>query len=192
MKGDFTKMSELDKTLDNVINSQPEISDGVSNEKSSGDYRDNYGRSFDPSIHLADDSGSPQLTKKGKLRVKQGKSPSKISKSNATSQKPESYRQCAEVVCGTIFGFGQLVAGDEAAPSKQQAEFMIGSYERYFESKQIEDIPPGLAVFMSTVAYAVPVGIIAMKKQDSKLNKAAGWVKKKLFGRKPKEVKTKE
>jgi len=182
--------NDLDKTMQDVIDSQPEVSKGAI-EKSTDqkDHADNYGRAFDPSLHLVDDEGNPQLTAKGKLRVKKGKSPSKIATGKAASQQPESYRQCAEVVCGTIFGFGQLVAGDEAKPSTTQANFMIDSYERYFETKGIEDIPPGLAVFMATTAYCVPVFIKTVRKKESNIHKAMVWVKDKFAKRNTKEPK---
>ena len=181
---------DLDKTMQDVIDSQPEVSEGVTNEATgNSDSVDFYGRSFDPSLHLVDDDGNPELTKKGKLRVKKGKSPSKISKGNAKSEQPESYRQCAEVVCGTIFGLGQLVAGEDANPTKQQAEFMVVSYERYFELKGVEDIPPGLAVFLSTAAYAAPVLIKTFRKKDSNIHKAGKWLKDKFAKRKMKDPK---
>jgi hypothetical protein len=190
---------ELEKSMQDVVDSQPQVSEGVINEKDSDedsvDFNssvDFYGRKFDRSIHLVDDEGNPQLTKKGKLRVKKGKSPSKIATGKVSSQQPESYRQCAEVVCGTIFGLSEMVAGDDAKPSAQQANFMITSYEKYFETRQIEDIPPGLAVFLSTTAYLVPVIIITVKKKESNLNKGIKWIKNKFKKKLPKDPELKD
>ena len=186
-------MSDLDKSMADVIDSQPEVSEGVKgpqNDKNDTENLfDNYNRSFNPQFHIVDDDGKPELTKKGKLRVKKGQSPSKIAKAGVPSQQPESYKQCAQVVCGSIFGFGQLVAGEDAKPSPDQAQFMVDSYERYFEVKGIEDIPPGLAVFLSTAAYAIPVAIKAMNRKESKLYAGYKKLRDKFAKRKVKEPK---
>lgn len=181
-------MSDLEKTMDDVIDSQPDVSGGITGDEHgvvSDDSVDNYGRRFDPSLHVVDDEGKPKLTKKGRLYVQRGKSPSKIKKDKAPSTQPDNYHACAQVVCGTIFGFGQLVAGDDGIPSKDQADFMIQSYERYFESQDIEDIPPGLAVFLSTTAYVLPLSFKALAKKESKLFKAKEWVKRKFEKKDP-------
>jgi len=100
----------------------------------------------------------------------------------------QEYRMAAEGLVSTIYMLGNMVAGDEWSPVQQTDEsgnviydeyvYGVDVWERYFKTKEVTDIPPGLAV---TIWCAVVFGTRATQGPKTRekmaygLGRVKGW-----------------
>lgn len=160
---------------------------------------DKYGRSFDPSIHTTDSDGRPKISgRNGKLCIKPGKGggQSRPGTPGVTTNEPKvktpelvnpAYMEAARATVDTVEALGMMIGGDEWRyihdPDKgiDQRTAGYSVWSRYYEEKGIEDVPPGLAILMWSLAYALPN--LVKPKTKSRLEKVKDWIKIKLFDR---------
>lgn len=67
----------------------------------------------------------------------------------------DEYRAAAKALCSTIFTIGVSVGGVQCKPLPQHVESMESAYEQYFRQRGKVDVPPGVAVLLSTGGYAL-------------------------------------
>jgi hypothetical protein len=70
-------------------------------------------------------------------------------------QSADEYRMAAKAICSTIFTIGVSVGGVQCKPLQQHVESMESSWETYFRARGKIDVPPGVAVALSTGGYAL-------------------------------------
>ena len=71
------------------------------------------------------------------------------------NQPADEFRAAAKALCSTIFTIGVSVGGTACKPLPQHVESMEQSWEQYFRQKGKIDVPPGVAVALSTGGYAL-------------------------------------
>jgi len=100
----------------------------------------------------------------------------------------------AAIACGVttaemIFMIGQAVGGDEWKPTDQERQYMVYAWGRYYEMKNITDLPPGVILATAIGMYMAPR--LTKPKTQARLIaaylKVRGWVRKVLGKGKPVE-----
>lgn len=135
---------------------------------------DKHGSPFDASIHESTSDGQPIINKKdGFLKLKPGRhkknnlgggySRESSPKAAAPAMSQEETqiltqrRYAANISSAVFIKLGIAVFGDEWQPRKddqidEQAELAV-YFEKYFEVKEINDIPPGAALALGLIGY---------------------------------------
>lgn len=194
------------KLITNMPDVQPHAvaAEKMEREQTAREYAghsDKYGRPFDPAIHTVDSEGKPKISgRNGKLCIKPGKgghpgtqNPQDGPKVKAPEPVNAAYMEAARATVDSIEAIGMMIGGDEwryVQDTDKGIDQRVAGYSvfaNYYESKQIEDIPPGLAILMWSLAYALPN--LVKPKTKSRLEKARDWVKLKLFDRATKKDK---
>jgi len=150
-----------------------------------GGLLDRFGRGFDPNIHVTDDLGNPKLTATGGLRVRRGQSPSYVGGATSSSEPRRSPDALAagQAIADAIIGSAHMMLGDDWAPRVDPATGMNerlamgAAWGRYFEATGMRDIPPGWAITIVMVSYAMPR--MAQPKTQTKLTQIGAWLKDK-------------
>lgn len=90
-----------------------------------------------------------------------------------TKKKSES--SAARVLTQITFSIGQFVAGEEGIPNKEyhEEENITNAYQEYLDSKNIKDIPPGIALLVVLGAYSIR--ILRAEKSKTKLDRIKSW-----------------
>lgn len=124
----------------------------------------------EPTIDINKDN-----TKKSEVNQKDGK--------RKYSKKNKSESSAARVLAQITFSIGQFVAGEEGRPEKEyhEEENITNAYREYLDSKDIKDIPPGIALCVVLGAYLIR--IIRAEKSKTKLDRLKEWFKN-LFKKK--------
>lgn len=137
--------------------------------------KDKNGFSFDPEIHETKKDGTPKLSKNNILCRRPGRRAG-ASKSRvfAGPQKPEDkaevlpgsenahYEAAGRAMAQTVFGVGVMLFGEEWRPMRQEqvgldeAAQMQDAWADYFRARGVVDVPPGVAVGIAMVSYALP------------------------------------
>ena len=162
------------------------------------DLRDSDGNSFDPEIHVTDSEGNPSLTKNNKLRKRPGRkggSASGSTKSHvaapgsstqiSSQQQSQNARQSGRHAARMFASVSMMIGGEEFRPMKDEKagiDEMQGLEEAfgdYFESKEWEDIPPGIALTMVCFSFLAPRFL--MPKTKSRVSKMKDWIAAKYF-----------
>lgn len=198
----------INDSLDKVSGSMPDVQQhAVEAEKAMDNERreasqgltDKKGRPFDPNIHKTDASGNPMTNSDGSLRIKPGWGSPTFNKSSkpvnsrlnvdAPQSPPMSgpmmARQTGQQIANTIFAVGQAMGGEEWAPVKNDAlgidEYtaMCQAWGRYCEATGMNDIPPGIALTITMVAYVGPR--FAQPKTKKRATTAFQWLKSKYI-----------
>lgn len=140
------------------------------------------GRAFDPRLHLTDEHGKPKLTKAGKLRKKRQPKGSKVADVNREREqaaKRIAARQSGKAAANAMLMFGVAIGGEEWHPRVEKSiglderEMLETGFADYFEAKEMEDIPPGVALAICVSAYSLPR--LTMPNTQSRLSKAKAW-----------------
>lgn len=174
---------DIETTLDAITDDMPDVQQAAidaendkqsEREEAAKGLTDKQGRTFDPSIHKTDREGQPVINNDGSLRLKPGHGSPKWQnkaqpQSRLVTDKPgQSVQREADPtdvgkgISESIFALGQLIGGDEWAPVKDptygidERAQMYDAWGRYCEAQGIKDFPPGIAVTMVCIAYAVP------------------------------------
>lgn len=132
---------------------------------------DSDGVTFRAGYHAVNDDGTPRLTKTGKFRKArngQEATPPDVEKSRLNRL------NVARVLSAMTFRAGMFFGGTEAAPKKDDAmgldevKDITTAYDSYMAAKNIDDLPPGLALFLSLALYAGRVASIRVAQEKSK------------------------
>ena len=120
---------------------------------------DSAGTVFDPAVHATTRDGSPSYTKSGRFRkVRKPKG------SAANDETPEDrrYRTAAEGTVAAIELLATMVGGDAFAYIKDRKSGIdekasgIDAFAAWYESRGIEDFPPGIVVAIWAITYCAP------------------------------------
>lgn len=168
---------DLSGIANQLAESAPNVSEHViasHKEKQASVPVDVDNQPFDSSIHSCDAQGNGIKTATGKWRRKRGagKSTAKASTLNAqeVSSGPSAAQQaatatgiaCAQMTIGTctmIFGAewqARVIKSESGEVMLDEESYMSKCYADYCAAKGIKDIPPGVALAMSLIAYAAP------------------------------------
>lgn len=91
------------------------------------------------------------------------------------------YKLMAEATFDLTTGVAATAIGPEwTARSAEEREMVCGPLARYFEYKQVKDLPPNLALALVVVAYSAPR--LREPSTASKLRLLMAWTKEKLRG----------
>ena len=173
IEDDLTSMSGPDDA--------PEFDDYITNA---------HGEKFDPNIHKADDDGNPITTKAGKFRLKPGRKSGSSGHAQSRINSPyadrESYSEkpeispAAQTAAAMYIHSGVMLFGHEWLPDPaiKEQEALAKAFHDYLETKNIEDIPPSLALFIACFGYAAPR--LQKPQTQSRLETLILWVKIKL------------
>ncbi len=162
---------------------------------------DKHGNPFDPEIHEADTDGKPLINSKdGYLRIKPGrkknaqaKRPAAASPRPAASpapavESPETATQrkyAAHISAALFIRVGMMIFGPEWQPRKDEAQGIdeqseiAGYFEKYFEVKEINDIPPGAALAIGLIGYGAMR--LHLPETKSRMGKIIDAIKMRLF-----------
>lgn len=133
---------------------------------------DSDGVGFDPALHATGSDGKGILTAAGRWRKKRGAAATARSQiggakagtgtSGADQAATATGIACAEMTIGTctmIFGpewQARVIKSESGEVTLDEREYMSKCYADYCNAKGIKDIPPGVALTMSLLAYAAP------------------------------------
>ncbi|MBA7635751.1 hypothetical protein ES703_43355 [subsurface metagenome] len=155
--------------------------------------KDKHGRVFDADLHISDPkTGKPVLIKDGHLRIKTGKGlptgrPSKMAdlepepKQEPTEDAPGPGPEPAKPVVNmtgvavseTIFMLSQTLGGEDWKPTATEKDYMATSWAAYLDAKGVDDLPPGVLLFMAMLTYALP----RLRKQNTQAAIKKGWAR---------------
>ena len=129
-------------------------------ENTEGEIYDSKGNAFDPALHIAPD----RLNKDGTFR-KRNKSSLSVENEEVTNG--------SETVSKTIVFFfsqtGKAIFGEKFEPNKEERSYLEKSMTAYLETKDITDIPPGVAVSIAFVSFTVA----KMREEECRKNGAS-------------------
>jgi hypothetical protein len=165
------------------------------------DLKDGDGAPFDPSIHVTNADGEPLTTKTGKLRKRPGRKADGATRSQshvavpgttkqdsgqqAAQELTQKRRQSGMHAARMFTSVAAMIGGEEWKPQKiekyglDEQESLDESLADYFEAKEMEDIPPGVALVMVVVSYMAPR--FMMPKTKSRLGRLKDWIASKWF-----------
>ena len=120
---------------------------------------DSAGTVFDPAVHATTRDGTPSYTKSGRFR--------KVRKPKGTAANDESpedrrYRTAAEGTVAAIEMLATMVGGEAFAYIKDRKAGIderasgIDAFSAWYESRGIEDFPPGIVVAIWAITYCAP------------------------------------
>lgn len=142
---------------------------------------DDFGTPFDPEKHTGSKLKNGRWRERKKSTVA---APRKKAAANETSQlspqdikRAENEAQCRAagvVAAGAMFMLCRGVMGEEWTPTADEVEMQNANWGNYFVAKGINDIPPGVALFMGICAYAAPR--FTKPKTQAKLSSAREWL----------------
>lgn len=132
---------------------------------------------FDPAQHAVNPDGTPRFKVDGEFALKRGrkngattaiakpgkKGPIQISSTDKTKLVGAGKAATNLLINGCV-----LTLGDEWVAQKDEAEYICASFVDYFEAKGMTDIPPGFALCIALLAYAVPR--VTMPKTQEKIS----------------------
>lgn len=123
------------------------------------------GATFDPTVHMADASGSPILTKNGHLRRKPGRKKGSAAPRSSTPPPPdqvlreraesERYRTTAQVTVDSIVGLSVMTAGEHWTPEPAHRGAMVDAWTDYYRVRGIRDLPPEITIAVVMGAWAL-------------------------------------
>ena len=159
---------------------------------------DMHGTAFDPAVHKVNQkTGLPVKSKTGKWFVKnnvtapQSKAPRKsmlgtavIAQEENDIKAQEEVRATGKVAAQILFTLGRTIGGDDFIPRPEEDAMISDAFAVYMQSKNMKDLPPGVALCVAIMAYVLPR--FAQPAVAKKLDKAkAGfWVWMQGFKRK--------
>lgn len=184
-------MGDIESIGDELANNMPEPQshaieqEEVKASKEQANIVDRSGNPFNSSIHEADVQGSPRLNKDGTVKMKRGNKGARKSSLVTEPQAVPSAVKTGQAIADGIFSFGILAFGDEGRPianaeyGLDERKNMYDVWGRYCEAKEINDFPPGVAVFIATMGYIMPR--LFSEKTKPRVQKAKDWIAKKYL-----------
>lgn len=108
---------------------------------------------FDPKIHATDKDGNPSLTKNGNFRKKKGAG----QRANPTKS---AYKAMGQMLANQTVFISAAIGGEDFLPRKQdgidEMRNLAESYQLFLESKEITDLPAGVALAIGLSSYYLP------------------------------------
>jgi hypothetical protein len=177
--------------------------------------RDRNGAVFNEALHETDENGNPRQTVRGTWALKRGRGSAKA-RQNAKATEPafssvagvpgtqvqtgrEKARIAGETAATLLITAAVTVGGDEWQPivrtdiNLDEHANLRTSFADYFERKNIQDFPPGVALAIAVVGYVAPRCFMPVTK--TRLQRFRGWIVQKYahirFGRSPADGTTK-
>jgi len=125
----------------------------------------------DVSINIHDTDKQKEVNPEKKKRGR--KSKSEIRDNN-------NKKAAAITAAHLTFTVGRIFAGESGNPSKElnEEENIIDAYDKYLESKNITDIPPGCALLLVLTGYMIRIS--KSQESKSKYRRMVDWFKKKV------------
>lgn len=151
------------------------------------------GKAFDPEQHATDANGTPKKTQAGRWAKKRGR------KNGSTVGGPAGQKEAAETLKGSahvqtgkaatslLVTMGMMWS-EEFQPIRDHANgiderlMLESAFSDYFAAKDIDDIPPGVALTFAIVAYIGPR--LTMPKTQSRTQRFGNWLGQKWLKRK--------
>ena len=204
-----TVAGDIDSITDDLLNNAPGVSEHVIEQEQAKETEQTESLSqypgFDPVIHATDENGQPIPKKGGGWQKRRGKKSGSVSNTKPTVQsqlgkinansgpstKELAAREAGRAAAGMIFQAGMLLGGEEWQPlidsdlGINEPVTMAKAWGDYFVAKDIEDFPPGIALSIALIGYAVPR--LTQPKTKTRLQRLGLWVKEKLANRKKKK-----
>ena len=136
----------------------PELAPDVGTPPPEDALLDSAGAVFDPKVHATKRDGSPSYTKSGRFRKV------RTTKAAANDETPEDrrYRTAAEGTVAAIEMLATMVGGDAFSYIKDKKSGIderasgIDAFAAWYESRGIEDFPPGIVVAIWAITYCAP------------------------------------
>jgi len=204
----------VDSLIDTMPDVQPHAIEQAADEQAGqkskwADLTDKKGRPFDPAIHRTRRDGSPITTPKGRLYIvnepdtstsgtKKRPSRPKNTSYVAGTDRPETVNQgtaksraAGASTAAALIALGIGLGGDEWAPvtnadtGLDERAALETAFADYFEHKNWEDIPPGVALVIAVGCYAIPR--FNRPKTRTRLSNVKNWIKRKIADRKLKK-----
>lgn len=165
---------EMPDVQQHAIDAEAGKAEAIKSEYS--DLKDSKGNSFDPELHRTDKDGAPDLTPKGKLRVKpkprsfyadsrKGGAKSVVDdgseKRNALELKQQS-RASGAMAANLLIVVSCVAGGEEWQPrvsvenGLDEKLILENAFSDYFEATGRIDIPPSMGLIIAVGSYALP------------------------------------
>lgn len=199
----------VDSLAGSLAGEQPDVSEHTvaaemekqeQRKQQNADLKDSDGNPFSSEIHVTDANGDPVLTTTGKLRKRPGRkggasggTPSHVARPGTTTQNSGQHdpRATGRHAARMFSSVSMMLGGEEFRPikdEKQGVDEMEGleeAFSDYFESKEWDDIPPGIALTLVCFSYLAPR--FFMPKTKTRLSKVKDWIAAKYFAYKTKK-----
>lgn len=145
---------------------------------------------FDPEIHAVNPDGTPKFKLDGSYAKKRGRKagaagarplPDTSIADGQETQQGISTEEAARQSANTFINGARLLFGDEWEPeTKAEAENLKNSFKNYYDARGVPNIPPEFGLVVALSAYSIPR--LTKENTQTKLQKVAGWAKKKFGG----------
>jgi hypothetical protein len=159
---------------------------------------DAHGTVFDPDVHATDAEGRPKLTRKRTFALKRGRKGRADEAPVETAVTPENLTERVQAwntgagfaslleAVGVAVGGGEFAyARDEKTGTDERAA-MTHAFARFCEAKNINDIPPGIALTIAVVGYVAPR--FAKPAVQSRFGGFKEWVAGKIAARRVRKM----
>lgn len=193
--GGFT-FDSIASVHDDIIERSPEVSEAAvaaheqeqqatieqtqATATARGGQTDSAGTVFDPELHATNAEGEPSLTATGKFRKKRGAS--KVAKQTtvaADAQRKAEARASGVLAANLMTHTATMLLGEEWITRKvgeyDEQAHLDKAFGDYFEAKEIQDFPPGVALTIACMSYAAP-RLISGKETKSKMQRVKLWL----------------
>ena len=137
----------------------PELAPDVGTPPPEDALLDSAGAVFDPKVHATKRDGSPSYTKSGRFRKVRT---TKATAANDENPEDRRYRTAAEGTVAAIEMLATMVGGEAFAYIKDKKSGIderaagIDAWAAWYESRGIEDFPPGIVVAIWAITYCAP------------------------------------
>ncbi len=165
-------IDDVDASVDDVLHETPD------NSVSDDALIDSTGTIFDENIHAVNRNGEPSYTKSGRFRKKARKVVDRESVSKEEREEIEQYERAAAGTVATIEMIGVMLGGDSFRYIKDKKMRIderaagVDAFTNYYKEYGITDFPPGIALTLWGLTYALP------RFAQPEVRQRFGWVKK--------------
>ncbi len=139
---------------------------------------DSTGTIFDENVHAVNRNREPSYTKSGRFRKKARKVVERESVSAEERDEIEQYERAAAGTVATIEMIGVMLGGDSFRYIKDKKMRIderasgIDAFTNYYKENGITDFPPGIALTLWGLTYALP------RFAQPEVRQRFGWVRK--------------
>ncbi len=165
-------IDDVNASVDDVLHETPD------NSVSDDALIDSTGTIFDENIHAVNRNGEPSYTKSGRFRKKARKVVDRESVSQEERAEIEQYERAAAGTVATIEMIGVMLGGDSFRYIKDKKMRVderaagVDAFTNYYREYGITDFPPGIALTLWGLTYALP------RFAQPEVRQRFGWVKK--------------
>ncbi len=165
-------IDDVNASVDDVLHETPD------NSVSDDALIDSTGTIFDENIHAVNRNGEPSYTKSGRFRKKARKVVDRESVSKEERDEIEQYERAAAGTVATIEMIGVMLGGDSFRYIKDKKMRVderaagVDAFTNYYKEYGITDFPPGIALTLWGLTYALP------RFAQPEVRQRFGWVKK--------------